>query len=114
MEQWKKIEGYENYKVSNMGRVRNTKTRQYLEGCVNNCGYVKICLSKNNKPKSYQLHRLVAQAFVPNPENKELVMHTDRDNENNNVSNLYWMSHPEFMVWSDLNQRKLSQQKKLI
>ena len=115
MEQWKKIEGYENYKVSNQGRIVNSKTRQLLYGHINaSRGYHTIVLTRDKKTKSYSIHRLVAQAFIPNPENKELVMHTDRDNENNNVSNLYWMSHPEFMVWSDLNQRKLSQQKKLI
>ena len=95
-EQWKKIDGYENYKVSNRGRIRNTKTRKFLDGSVNNCGYVKICLYRDNKQKTYQLHRLVALAFVENPEHKELVRHIDSDNLNNDASNLYWMSFLEF------------------
>ena len=96
-EQWKKIEGYENYRVSNKGRIRNTKTKQFLDGGVNSCGYVKITLSCKNKAKQFQLHRLVARAFVDNPEHKEYVRHKDNDNLNNDASNLYWMSFLEFL-----------------
>ena len=96
MEQWKKIDGYENYKVSNKRRVRNTRTRQFLNGGVNNCGYVKVSLSCKNKAKHFQLHRLVALAFIDNPEHKEYVRHRDGDNLNNEASNLYWMSFLEF------------------
>ena len=95
-EQWKKIEGYENYKISNKGRVRNMTTRKFLEGNINNCGYVKIGLTKDKKVKQFQLHRLVALAFVENPEHKELVRHIDSDNLNNEASNLYWVSFLEF------------------
>ncbi len=97
-EQWKKIEGYDNYKISNKGRVRNTTTRKFLEGGVNNCGYVKIGLTKDKKMRLHQLHRLVAQAFVENPEHKELVRHIDEDNLNNDFSNLYWVSFLEFLA----------------
>ena len=99
MVEWKKIEGYENYEVSDDGRVKNTKTRTVLKGCVNCCGYVKIGLTKDKKLKLYQIHRLVALAFIPNPENKQYVRHRDSDNMNNIVSNLYWQSHEEFMLW---------------
>ena len=95
-EQWKKIEGYENYKISNKGRVRNMTTRKFLEGNINNCGYVKMGLTKEKKFKQFQLHRLVALAFVENPEHKELVRHIDSDNLNNEASNLYWVSFLEF------------------
>ncbi len=97
-EQWKTIDGYENYKVSNRGRIRNTKTKNDLNGGVNNCGYVKISLYRDNKQKIFQLHRLVAQAFVENPEHKELVRHIDGDNLNNDFSNLYWVSFLEFLA----------------
>ena len=97
-EQWKKIEGYDNYKISNKGRVRNTTTKIILEGSVNNCGYVKIGLTKDKKMRLHQLHRLVAQAFVENPEHKELVRHIDEDNLNNDFSNLYWVSFLEFLA----------------
>ena len=95
-EQWKKIDGYKNYKVSNKGRVLNTTTKKYLNGGVNNCGYVKIGLSKDKQLKSFTLHRLVAQAFLENPDRKELVRHCDGDNLNNDASNLYWVSFLEF------------------
>ncbi len=97
-EQWKQIDGYENYSISTKGRVRNTKTKRLLDGCVNSCGYVKITLYKDKKAKAYQLHRLVARAFVENPDHKELVRHTDGDNLNNDASNLYWVSFLEFLV----------------
>jgi hypothetical protein len=100
-EQWKKIEGYENYKVSNKGRIRNTRTKKFLVGGVNNCGYVKIGLTKEKKLKQFQMHRLVAQAFVDNPEHKELVRHRDNDNLNNEASNLYWVSFLEFQAWTN-------------
>ena len=97
-EQWKKIEGDDNYKISNKGRVRNTTTRKFLEGGVNNCGYVKIGLTKDKKMRLHQLHRLVAQAFVENTDHKELVRHIDGDNLNNDFSNLYWVSFLEFLA----------------
>ena len=100
-EQWKKIEGYENYKVSDKGRVLNTTTKKYLNGGVCNCGYVKIGLTKEKKHKTFTLHRLVAQAFLDNPEHKELVRHCDADNLNNDVSNLYWVSFLEFQASQD-------------
>ena len=100
-EQWKKIDGFENYKVSNKGRIRNTRTKKFLDGGVNNCGYVKICLTKDKKMRLHQLHRLVALAFVENPEHKELVRHRDNDNLNNEASNLYWVSFLEFQAWTN-------------
>ncbi len=96
-EQWKTIDGYENYKVSNKGRVRNIKMKNILAGSVNSCGYVKIGLTKDKKLKLHQLHRLVAQAFVENPDHKELVRHMDGDNLNNDATNLYWVSFLEFL-----------------
>ncbi len=95
MEHWKKIDGYDNYEVSNLGRVCNTKTGHMIYGTPNDYRRVVVRLSKNGKQKNFLMNRLVAQAFIPNPENKELVKHRDGDNENNKVSNLYWMSYAE-------------------
>ena len=96
MSDWKRVDGYDNYEVSKYGEVRNINTGNYLNGCVNNCGYLKICLTKDKKAKLFQIHRLVAQAFVPNPENKQYVRHHDGDNLNNEALNLYWQSFDEF------------------
>ena len=53
-------------------------------------GYLRVTLSKNGKNKHYRVHRLVAQAFIPNPDNKPQINHKDNDRKNNNVENLEW------------------------
>lgn len=106
MTDWKKIDGYDNYEVSRFGEIRNSKTGNYLSGGVNNCGCVKIGLTKSGKRKQYQLHRLVAQSFIPNPENKQYVRHRDGNNQNNEVLNLYWQSYDEFVEWGETRSRE--------
>ena len=110
MTDWKRIDGYDNYEVSKFGEVRNIATGNYLNGCVNNCGYVKMTLTKDKKSKGFQLHRLVAQAFIPNPEKKQYVRHHDGDNLNNEALNLYWQSYEEFIIWDF--ERSLEKAKK--
>ena len=109
MTDWKRIDGYENYEVSKYGEVININTGKYLNGCVNNCGYLKIGLTKDKKTKLFQIHRLVAQAFVPNPENKEHVRHHDEDNLINEALNLYRQSYDEFRELGDEQARKKRQ-----
>ncbi len=98
MRQWKEIAGYDNYDVSNDGKVCNTKTGRILWGVIDKQGYNLVTLSKNNKAKPYVVHRLVAQAFIENPEKKEIVKHRDGNNDNNHVSNLYWISFNEICI----------------
>lgn len=131
MEEWKDIEGYPNYMVSNLGRVKslgNDKTRKekILNGCKDKDGYFQIKLSKEGKVKMYKVHRLVAQAFLDNPNNLPEVNHKDEDKTDNiiwinddgsvdyNKSNLEWCdrnynnnygSHNE-MVSKALKNRK--------
>jgi hypothetical protein len=88
-ENWSDIEEFENYEVSNLGRVRNIKTRRILKTC-NHGGYVIVGLSSKCKRKTFPVHRLVAKAFIPNPENKPHVNHIDKNTLNNNVNNLEW------------------------
>jgi hypothetical protein len=87
-EKWANIEEFENYKVSNLGRVKNIKTGRILKPCKSG-GYIVVGLSKI-KVKTMQLHRLVAKAFIPNSENKAHVNHIDKNTLNNAVSNLEW------------------------
>lgn len=96
MEKWVDVVGYEgDYEVSDLGNVRNKKTKKVLKQRMDMYGYLKVTLSKNNKPKTFLVHRLVATAFIPNPLDKPQVNHKDTDKTNNCVSNLEWSTHKE-------------------
>lgn len=91
MEIWKDIEGYDGlYQVSNMGRVKSLKfgKEKILKSAKNNMGYLLIVLCKEGKPKTFMVHRLVAQAFIPNPDNLLEINHIDEDKTNNRVENI--------------------------
>lgn len=91
-EVWKDIDGYEGYQVSNLGRVRSFKNGKVriLKPSSDKCGYLIVNLCKNSSSKSCRVHRLVAQAFIPNPNNLPQVNHKDENPSNNIVSNLEW------------------------
>lgn len=93
---WKDIQGYENlYQVSSMGRVKSlnykrTGKERILNPQKDKNNYLKVSLSKEEKIKQYFVHRLVAQAFIPNPDNLPQVNHKDENPNNNCVDNLEW------------------------
>ena len=92
---WKDIEEYDGiYQISNQGNVKSLQN--YRKGSILKPrlkkGYYQIGLRKNSKRKWYAVHRLVAQAFIPNPDNLPQVNHKDEDKLNNNVGNLEWCS----------------------
>jgi hypothetical protein len=89
-EVYKKIDGYDNYHVSNFGNVINSKTERILKPFNNGYGYLQIELYKNGKRKNYKLHRLIAIAYIPNPENKSFIDHIDNNSLNNYILNLRW------------------------
>lgn len=102
MERWKDVEGYEQYKVSNCGRVKslsNDKNRKekILKQRKTRDGYLYVILCKDGKVKYFRVHRLVATAFVPNPLNFPQVNHKDENKENNCVWNLEWCT-PQYNV----------------
>jgi hypothetical protein len=120
-EQWKAIEGYEGlYEVSNLGNVRSLdRTIRHSDGKVTNFkgqvlkygvhykGYLVVYLTKNSKKKSVKIHRLVATAFIPNPDNLPHVNHKDENKTNNHVSNLEWCSNKYNVLYGTGIQRGL-------
>ena len=89
----KTIDRYRNYQVSNLGNVKslnylNTKKEKILKPGKNKVGYLVVEISKNGEKKNYYVHRLVAEAFLNNPENLPQVNHKDENPLNNNVNNL--------------------------
>jgi hypothetical protein len=94
MEDWKTIADFPNYDVSSLGNIRNNKTGKPLKICTKS-GYYNISLVDNNNTKTFKVHRLVALAFIENPEHKLEVNHKDKNKLNNCVSNLEWMTRRE-------------------
>jgi len=92
--EWKAIENYPNYEISNCGLVMNSRGNILKPGINKQTKYEYVILS-NGKKKCYDIHRLVAIAFIPNPENKREVDHIDRCKTNNHVSNLRWTTPSE-------------------
>lgn len=101
---WKDIKGYENlYQISNMGRVKsldridnnNHHKKEQILKIKEYKGYCYIKLSKCGKQTQFLLHRLVAENFIPNPENKPCIDHINTDKTDNRVENLRWVTQKE-------------------
>jgi len=97
---WKPIDGFENYLISNKGRVKSIlgrfKTRKeiIMKPDIGKMGHKRVLLSKPTRTRKL-VHRLVAEAFMENPENKPQINHIDNDPKNNNVENLEWVTCSE-------------------
>jgi len=100
MEVWKKIKGFEDYQISNLGRVKRISNfkycnKKYLDNYIlnqyeNGKGYYRVKLSNNGVVKMYMVHRLIAENFINNPKNYKVVNHIDHNKKNNNIKNLEW------------------------
>ena len=116
MEVWKDVVGYEGlYQVSNLGRVKSlprngTHTNKEKEMTVraDPKGYMRLCLCKDGKGKNVKVHRLVAEAFIPNPANLPQVNHKDEDKRNNCVWNLEWCDNRYNCVYNN-RMKKIAQ-----
>lgn len=108
-EEWKIIQDYDNYEVSNLGNVRNSNTGRILKLTCKG-GYLTTGLSKNSNGKTLPVHRLVALAFIDNPENKPQVNHKDKNRSNNNVSNLEWSTASENNIHKSTNVKQTTNQ----
>lgn len=106
---WRPVTGYENlYEVSNLGRVKSVE--RYDSMCrlwkckilkpIIVSGYNRIVLSKNGIKKQYSVHRLVAQAFIPNHDNLPVINHINEVKTDNRVENLEWVTHKENLEYS--------------
>ena len=105
---WKDIEGYEGlYQISNKGRVKSLKwgKERILKPGITSSGYLKVLLCKNGMIKHIKIHRLVANAFITNPENKPQVNHKDENKFNNSVNNLEWSTAKENNNFGTRNER---------
>jgi hypothetical protein len=91
--EWKDIDGYARiYQISSQGDIYNIKEFKNVPTFIKNDGYECVSLAdKNGKFRQFRVHRLVAQAFLPNPNNKTIVTHKDGDKTNNDVNNLRWV-----------------------
>ncbi len=109
---WNPIEGFPDYMISNLGRVKsyklNKKNGRFLSICANRYNYNYVMLRDKSGKKRYKtIHQLVAQAFVPNPENKPQVNHIDGNKQNNIYNNLEWVTARENTLHAcDIGLRK--------
>ena len=95
IEHFLNIDGYDNYQVSNFGRIRNCTTGRILKPGVNGRGYASVRLYKDGKGKTHMIHQLVANEFIEKPDGKNCVDHIDKNRLNNIVENLRWVSSSE-------------------
>lgn len=111
IEEWKPIKDFPNYQISNLGRVKNSRGNLIKQWHKGKYGHAMVGLSKNNKSHKKQVHRLVAEHFIPNPNNKAEVCHKDNSFDDNgfldnSVFNLEWGTHKENCLYENTRKRQ--------
>ena len=89
------IDGFENYQITDDGKIWSKKSNKYMKLSDNGNGYLNVQVYENKKHYHLYIHILVANAFIPNPQNKPIVGHKDCNPQNNTVENLYWCTQEE-------------------
>ena len=115
---WKDITGFEGlYQVSNLGRVKSLPRKNHPNETIRKIatdkkGYSRVNLIKDGKNHTKKVHRLVAEAFIPNPENKPSVDHINCNKSDNRVSNLRWYTYSEQVNDNPITKEKINKLKK--
>ena len=102
---WKAINGFDGYEVSNYGQVRVSKTGLVLKHNLSQRGHHAVGLFKDGKHYSRFVHKLVAEAFIPNPKHLPQINHKDEDKGNNRVENLEWCTARYNLTYNGLRER---------
>lgn len=101
---WRDVVGYEGfYQISDKGELFSVRRNRIIKPNIGMDGYRKMVLSVNNKRQTVRIHRLVAEAFIPNPSNKQFVNHKDGNKLNNSVDNLEWVTAWENAIHASKN-----------
>lgn len=103
---WKPVNGYETlYEVSDLGNVRNARRKKLLSPYTGNSGYKRVKLYRYGIRERFLVHRLVAQVFIPNPQNLPQVNHKDENKTNNRADNLEWCDNKYNMNYGTRTKR---------
>ena len=102
--EWREVKEYSNYEVNQLGEIRHKKRQKILKPRDNNGGYQYVNFKINGKNTNFAVHRIVANAFIPNPNGYTEVNHKDYNKKNNCVDNLEWVSSSQNKQHSYLKQ----------
>ena len=123
MEVWKDVKGYEGlYQVSNLGNIKSleryTSTGNYVEERMLkqriHSGYYRVNLSRDGTQRTISIHRIVALAFISNPNNYNVINHKDENKENNSIDNLEWCTNLYNLTYGTAIERRVKEKKKEI
>lgn len=102
----KDIAGYKGlYAITSCGKVWSYKRQRFLKASITGRGYLTVQLCKNGKRETRFIHRLVAEAYIPNPKNKKTINHKDECKINNYINNLEWMTYSENNNYGTRNEK---------
>ena len=112
--EWREVKEYSNYEINKLGEIRNKKSQKILKPRDNNGGYQYVNFKINGKNKNFAVHRIVANAFIPNPNGYTEVNNKDYNKKNNCVDNLEWVSSSQNKQHSYLKQENIKSRGKAV